>query len=123
MKTLERLFLYLLSPHVCHAIDLLQFSYQEIVAVKDTILYLLHRAHSHLNKGSGVVRFMFFDFSVVFYTIQPLILRDKLLQMRVDQCLVSWITDYLSERPQYVRLKSCISDTVVSSAGPNWEKF
>ena len=35
----------------------------------------------------------------------------------VDPLLVTWITDYLTERPQYVRLKGCISDTVVSSTG------
>lgn len=37
--------------------------------------------------------------------------------MRVDSHLVRWITDYLTERPQYVRLKDCTSDTVVSSTG------
>ncbi|KAI4898474.1 hypothetical protein NFI96_008605, partial [Prochilodus magdalenae] len=31
--------------------------------------------------------------------------------------LVSWITDYLTGRPQYVRLKDCTSETVVSSTG------
>ncbi|KAI3363586.1 hypothetical protein L3Q82_001176 [Scortum barcoo] len=38
-----------LSP----AQDRLQFAYQPGVGVEDAILYLLHRAHSHLDKGSG----------------------------------------------------------------------
>ncbi|KAI4899252.1 hypothetical protein NFI96_012202, partial [Prochilodus magdalenae] len=50
-------------------------------------------------------------------TIQPLQLRDKLARMQVDPNLISWITDYLTDRPQYVRLKDCTSDTVVSSTG------
>ncbi|XP_076149314.1 solute carrier family 12 member 9-like [Alosa pseudoharengus] len=65
-----------------------------------------------------------------FNTIQPLRLGEKLLQMIVDAHLVSWIADYLIERPQFVRLKNCLSDTVINStafscqctgwAGPGW---
>ncbi|XP_076128053.1 uncharacterized protein LOC143109283 [Alosa pseudoharengus] len=56
---------------------------------------------------------MFLDFSSAFNTIQPL----RLLQMIVDANLVSWIADYLIERPQFVRLKNCLSDTVINSTG------
>ncbi|KAI3358821.1 hypothetical protein L3Q82_015218, partial [Scortum barcoo] len=80
MKTLERLFLSLLRPQVQHAQDRLQFAYQPGVGVEDAILYLLHRAHSHLDKGSGTVRILFLDFSSAFNTIQPTLLRDKLKQ-------------------------------------------
>ena len=83
----------------------------------DAITYLLHRTHSHLDKGKSAVRIMFFDFSSAFNTIQPLRLGDKLLQMGVDAHLVSWITDYLTGRPQYFSLKECLSDTVVCSTG------
>ncbi|KAI3363551.1 hypothetical protein L3Q82_012149 [Scortum barcoo] len=48
---LSRLFLSLLRPQVQHAQDRLQFAYQPGVGVEDAILYLLHRAHSHLDKG------------------------------------------------------------------------
>ena len=81
------------------------------------ILYLLHRAYSHLDKGSGAVRIMFFDFSSAFNTIQPLVLRDKLADMGMESHLVTWITDYLTGRPQYVRLRDCSSETVVCSTG------
>ncbi|KAI4890987.1 hypothetical protein NFI96_031382 [Prochilodus magdalenae] len=117
MKTLERLLLHLLRPQVQHAMDPLQFAYREKVGVEDAMLYLLHRAHSHLDKGGSAVRVMFFDFSSAFNTIQPLRLKDKLARMQVDPHLVSWITDYLTGRPQYVRLKDCTSETVVSSTG------
>ena len=117
MKTLERLLLSLLRPQVQHAQDPLQFAYRSAVGVEDAILYLLHCTYSHLDKGSGSVRILFLDFSSAFNTIQPLMLQDKLLRMRVDTSLVSWITDYLTNRPQYVRLKNILSDTVVSSTG------
>ncbi|KAI4883525.1 hypothetical protein NFI96_005239 [Prochilodus magdalenae] len=97
--------------------DPLQFAYREKVGVEDAMLYLLHRAHSHLDKGGSAVRVMFFDFSSAFNTIQPLRLKDKLARMQVDPHLVSWITDYLTGRPQYVRLRDCTSETVVSSTG------
>ena len=85
--------------------------------MEDAILYLLHRAYSHMDKENGAVRIMFFDFSSAFSTIQPLLLKDKLTEMRVDSQLMRWITDCLTERPQYVRRKECTSDTVVSSTG------
>jgi len=37
--------------------------------------------------------------------------------MGVDDSTVSWITDYLTGRPQYVRLGSVLSDVVVSDVG------
>ena len=116
-KTMERLLLHILRPQVRHALDPLQFAYQEKVGVDDAIIHLLHRAHSHLDKGKGAVRIMFFDFSSAFNTIQPHRLKDKLVQMGVNAHLVSWITDYLTERPQFVRLKDCLSETVVCSTG------
>ncbi|KAI3358230.1 hypothetical protein L3Q82_003232 [Scortum barcoo] len=117
MKTLERLFLSLLRPQVQHAQDRLQFAYQPGVGVEDAIIYLLHRAHSHLDKGSGTVRILFLDFSSAFNTIQPTLLRDKLGRMGVDPQLMDWISDYLTGRPQYIGLKDIKSDTVVSSTG------
>src|SRR4029434_10901633 len=60
---------------------------------------------------------IFFDFSSAFNTIQPLRLSDKLVQMGVNVHLVSWITDYLTERPQFVRLTDCVSETVLCSTG------
>ncbi|XP_051789625.1 uncharacterized protein LOC127529603 [Erpetoichthys calabaricus] len=37
--------------------------------------------------------------------------------MGVDSYLVAWIMDYLTDRPQYVRLGNCRSDIVVSNTG------
>lgn len=50
MKTFERLLLHVLRPQVHHAQDPLQFGYQEKMSVEDAILYLLHRAYSHLDQ-------------------------------------------------------------------------
>ena len=63
------------------------------------------------------MRVMFFDFSSAFNTIRPALIRNKLLDMQVDAPLVAWITNYLTGRPQYVRLQNIVSDTFVSSTG------
>ncbi len=117
MKTMEQLLLHHLRPQVRHALDPLQFAYQEKVGVEDAIVYMLHRSLSHLDRGSGAVRITFLDFSSASNTNQPQLLGRKLTDMGVGSHLVAWITDYLTGRLQYVRLGDCRSDTVVSSTG------
>jgi hypothetical protein len=117
MKTLERLVLAHLRPLVCSSMDPLQFAYQRNIGVDDTIIYLLQRAYSHLDNAGCTVRVMFFDFSSAFNTIQPLLLGEKMRRMKVEAPLVSWVTDYLTGRPQFVRLQSCVSERAVSNTG------
>ena len=80
---MERLILNQLRPQLQHAQDPLQFAYQAKVGVEDAVLYLLHWAHLHLDKGGGTVRILFLDFSSTFNIIQPLVLQDKLARMQV----------------------------------------
>ena len=56
-------------------------------------LYMLHWAYAYLDVPGSYVRIMFFDFSSAFNTIQPPILKDKLLGMGVAPSLTSWIID------------------------------
>lgn len=72
MKTLKRLFVDLLRPQVQHAQYRLQFTYQAGVGMEDTIHYMLHQAQSHLDKGSGMVRILFLDFSSALVQSSPL---------------------------------------------------
>ncbi|XP_051251058.1 uncharacterized protein LOC127360648 [Dicentrarchus labrax] len=106
MKTMERLLLHHLRPQVRHALDPLQFAYQEKVGVEDAIVYLMHRSLSHLDRGNGAVKITFLDFSSAFNTIQPRLLQYKLADMGVDSHLVAWIMDYLTDRPPV-----CATDT------------
>ncbi|KAI3353469.1 hypothetical protein L3Q82_019997, partial [Scortum barcoo] len=116
-SVLERLVLAQLRPQVRKFLDPLQFAYQPHLGVDDAVIYLLQRAHMHLDGGGGTVRITFFDFSSAFNTIQPLLLGEKLQVMGVDDTMISWITDYLTGRPQFVRLGSVLSDVVVSDTG------
>lgn len=108
MKSLERLVLHHLRTQVQQTQDPLQFAYREKRGVEDAVLYLLHRTYSYLEEGGCSVRILFFDFSCAFNTIQPSLLQEK---------LISWIADYLTDRPQFVRIGSSISNTTTSSTG------
>ncbi len=76
----------------------------------DAVFYLLLRPLTHLEKAGRTVR--------IFNTIQPTPLRDKLERIGVNQHLTAWTLDYLTNRPQYVRLWDCEPDMVVYSTGP-----
>lgn len=45
----------------------------------DLRLHIPQKAHTHLDSGGGTVRITFFDFSSAFYTIQPLLVGEKLM--------------------------------------------
>uniref|UniRef100_A0A8C7Z516 Reverse transcriptase domain-containing protein n=1 Tax=Oryzias sinensis TaxID=183150 RepID=A0A8C7Z516_9TELE len=117
MNTMERLILSHLRSVVSTATDPLQFAYRPNIGVDDAVIYLLHRALTHLEDAGTAVRVMFFDFSSAFNTIRPALLREKLEGAGVDRRLTAWTTDYLTNRPQYVRLHNCVSEVVVSSTG------
>ena len=93
-------------------LDPLQFAYQKHIGVEDAILYMLHRAYAYLDVPGSYVRIMFFEFSSAFNTIRRPVLKDKLLGMGVAPSLTSWIIDYLTARPQYVRMGRCVSGTL-----------
>ncbi|XP_062849705.1 uncharacterized protein LOC134311986 [Trichomycterus rosablanca] len=117
MKTLERIILNHLRPIVDTTLDPLQFAYKTGIGVEDAVIHLLHRSLSHLDTPGNTVRVMFFDFSSTFNTLQPSLLGKKLEVAGVDRYLTTWMIDYLSNRPQYVRLQDCVSNIVVSSTG------
>ena len=76
---------------------------------------------------------MFFDFSSAFNTIQPHLLAEKLMKMKVSPYTILWILDYLTSRPQFVKItspcfqkvqgvqilssKTFLSDTKVTNTG------
>jgi len=60
MKSLERLVLKHIRALVEPSLDPLQFAYQPHIGVEDAIIYLLHRAYSHLEEAGSVVRVTLF---------------------------------------------------------------
>lgn len=56
---------------------------------------------------------LIFYFLSVLNTIQLLVLRQKLRAMRPDNAKVSWIIDYLADRPQFVLSRSSVLDLLL----------
>ncbi|KAK3535506.1 hypothetical protein QTP70_016931, partial [Hemibagrus guttatus] len=103
MKTMERIIDCYLCSLVCTVLDPLQFAYRPGISVDDAVIYLLYWTLNHLESTGSTVRVIFFDFSSAFNTIQPALLRGKLEEL-VDDHLAAWIIEYLTNRPQYVRV-------------------
>ena len=106
MKVFERLFLNKLRPLVANCQDPLQFAYRARVGVDDALVYMMNSVYSHLEKSGSYVRIMFFDFSSAFNTIQPHLLAQKFKNMNIHPSIIKWITDYLTDRPQHVKLQN-----------------
>lgn len=68
----------------------INYSLLIIFGVDDRIIYLLHKSLSHLETPDSTFRIKFFDFSIAFDTIQPLLLRSKMENAGVHQSMVSW---------------------------------
>ena len=60
---------------------------------------------------------MFFDFSFAFNTIQPHLLVQKLLNMKLPSSVISWVFDYLTNRLQYVLLNGALSSVIYTNTG------
>lgn len=72
---------------------------------------------SDLEGTGGFVRITFFDSSSAFNAIQSRLLSEGLQVVLLNASSVSWITDYLAGRPQFVRVRRVLFDTVVSDTG------
>jgi hypothetical protein len=118
MKVFERIVLSTLRVQVSTFQDPLQFAYRARVGVDDALLFLVNTIYSHLEKSCSYVRIMFFDFSSAFNTIQPHLLAQKMNLMFLHPNTVKWTLDYLTDRPQFVRLqRNVTSNTIFTFTG------
>ena len=80
--------------------------------------YTVQKIYTRIQKKTGsTVRIMFFNFSSAFNTIQPHLLVQKLLNMKLPSSVISWIFDYLTSRLQYVRLNGLLSSAIKTNTG------
>ena len=77
------------------------------------------KLHEHLDNARNYARVLFIDFSSAFNTIQTHLMIQKLKEMGVNSNLIMWINSFLTNRKQYVRFKSEVSDTItINTGGP-----
>ncbi len=77
----------------------------------------LHFILQHLDRPGTYVRLLFVDFSSTFNTIIPSLLQPKLTQLSVPTSICQWITSFLTDRQQLVRLGKFSSSTRTISTG------
>ncbi len=82
-------------------------------AVNMGLHFILHR----LDRPGTYVRILFVDFSSAFNTIIPDTLQNKLTQLSVPTSVCQWITSFLTDRQQLVRLGKFSSSTRTTSTG------
>ena len=101
----------------------MQFAYRENRNVEDAILVFLYNVYKHLDTPKNFCRILFVDFSSTFNTIQPHLLISKLHKLDLNPHLTAWMVNFLTSRPQYVKLndskKGNCSDTVLSNIVSN----
>ncbi|KAK3522402.1 hypothetical protein QTP86_009812 [Hemibagrus guttatus] len=113
-----------LTPIVRHiktqlppSLDPLQFAYHPNRSMDYAITTTYHLALTHLDNKDSYVRMLFIDFSSAFNTIFPQHLIEKLNMPGLNTSLCNWILDFLTGRPQSVRIGNSISSTTTLSTG------
>ncbi len=104
MKSFERLVLAYLKASIGPLLDPLQLAYRANRSVDDAVNMGLHFILQHLDRPGTYVRILFVDFSSAINTIIPDTLQNKLTQLSVPTSVCQWITSFLTDRQQLVRL-------------------
>ncbi|KAK1802700.1 hypothetical protein P4O66_021237 [Electrophorus voltai] len=119
MKCFEKLVRDFITSSLPASTDPLQFAYRHNRSTDDAIAHLLHTTLTHLDEGRGnYVKMLFVDYSSAFNTIVPSLLTTKLGDLGLHTSLCDWISNFLTDRPQSVRVGNCASSTLtLSSSG------
>ncbi len=118
MKVFERL----LTNHICSSspatLDPLQFAYRPNRSTDDAISQVLHSSLTHIDSKNGnYVRLLFIDYSSAFNTIVPIKLAVKLTDLGLNSSLCDWIQDFLTGRPQVVKMGQFTSNSITLNIG------
>ncbi len=117
MKSFEKLVLAHLKDITGPLLDPLQFAYRANRSVDYAVNMGLHYVLQHLDRPGTCVRIVFVDFSSAFNTIIPNHLLPNLTPLSVPTSVCQWITSFLTDRQQLVRLGKFSSSTRTISTG------
>ncbi len=84
----------------------------------DAISHVLHYSLTHIDSKNGnYVRLLFIDYSSAFNTIVPIKLVFKLTDLCLNSSLCDWIQDFLTGRPQVVKVGQFTSNSITLNVG------
>lgn len=98
-------------------VDPLQFAYRRNRSTDDAVNTAIHTALTHLEGKDTYVRMLFIDYSSAFNTVIPHKLSDKLLTLGLTPPLCNWVLNFLTGRPQLVRVHNRTSSIRTVSTG------
>ncbi len=115
MKVFERL----LKKHICSSIPAtLDPLHRPNRSTDDAISQVLHSSLTHIDSKNGnYVRLLFIDYSSAFNTIVPTKLAVKLSDLGLNNSLCDWIQDFLTARPQVVKVGQFTSNSITLNIG------
>ncbi len=117
-----KVFEIILKNHICFSIpatlDPLQFAYRPNRSTDDAISHVLHSSLTHIDSKNGnYVRLLFINYSSAFNTIVPIKLAVKLTDLGLNSSHCDWIQDFLTGRPQVVKMGQFISNSITLNIG------
>ncbi|KAI5627525.1 gastrula zinc finger protein XlCGF28.1-like [Silurus asotus] len=86
-------------------------------STEDAVSTALYSALTHLDKSNTYIRMLLIDFSSAFNTVLPTVLITKLSELGICTSTCRWILDFLTNRPQSVRLGNQVSSTLILNTG------
>ncbi|KAK3569886.1 hypothetical protein QTP86_006751 [Hemibagrus guttatus] len=117
MKCFEKFVMRQIKDLLPPSLDPMQFVYRPNRSTDNAISTTLHLSLSHLENKDTYVRMLFIDFSSAFNTIIPQHLTKKLSLLGINTSLCNWILDFLTGRPQSVRIGTSTSSTTTLNTG------
>ena len=117
MKCFEKLVMAQIKSSLPDFLDPLQFAYRRNRSTADAVSRALHSTLEHLDNKETYVRLLFIDYSSAFNTSIPMKLIFKLRGLGLGTSLCDWILNFLTHRPQSVRIGNTTTSTMILNTG------
>ena len=117
MKCFERVVLAHIKSRMPDTLDPLQYAYRPNRSTSDAITAVLHYSLTHLESKDSYIRTLFVDYSSAFNTVIPHKLIHKMSTLGLQPTLCDWLLDFLTGRPQSVRIGNRTSSSIISNVG------
>ena len=106
-----------IKDSISTTVDPHQYAYRKNRSTEDAISSVVHTALTHIEKKDSYVRLLFVDFTSAFNTIRPQTLTQKLISLGLSSTLCNWVLDFLTDRPQSVRIHDVSSSPIILNIG------
>ncbi len=118
MKVFERLLKNRICSSIPVTLDPLQFAYCPNRSTDNAISQVLHSSLTYIDSKNGnYVRLLFIDYSLAFNTRVPIKLAVTLTDLGLNSSLCDWIQNFLTGRPQVVKMGQFTSNSITLNAG------